>query len=88
MVKCEELLSARLIQAILGGEQTVDVLHELLAEGADPDLISHDGMSLVIHAAIVQNVDAINELISFGANLNVVEGDGWTPLMFAAAEVC
>ena len=60
----------------------------MLVLGADPDMISHADLPLVIHASVVHNVAATRVLCEFGANLNVVEGDGWTPLMFAAASVC
>jgi ankyrin repeat protein len=64
-------------------DQHVDVVHTLLAAGADVGAEIHDGLR-ALHLASDTNPSIIAKLVEFGANVHAVDSDGDTPLHVAA----
>ena len=66
------------------GQGKLEAANYLLAEGADENLKSKDGLTVLSAAAISGNVAAIEMLLKRGHNPNSRDGCDKTPLMWAA----
>lgn len=65
----------------------VDIVKDLLASGADPNLKNKYGASALIFAtatAPANNVEMIRALLAKGADVNIWYANSWTPLIWAA----
>ena len=64
----------------------VGILEDLLARGADPNIVTNDGDTPVLLALRGDNEDALRALVAGGADLNQKDEDGDFPLLIAARE--
>lgn len=82
LVPDEDALNDKLFQAVQARD--VELLKNLLSQGASPDVVDYEGDSLLIKAVPFANGEAICDvLIRAGANLNKTNKDGDTALMKA-----
>ena len=63
----------------------LDLVKNLLAQGAEPDVPDGKGQTPLMHTAVLGNILTLQALISAGANPNSKDKKGRTPLLFAAA---
>lgn len=75
-----EKLNNKLLNQLSADLVDFEVCLELVKQGADVDLSSVSGNSLIIKACLHGKVDPIKELIKLGANLDVIGRMGSTPL--------
>jgi ankyrin len=61
----------------------MDMLRQLLKDGASPDCASSDGKSALMSAAWAGAADAVDFLLEQGAKSNLQDNDGITALMLA-----
>lgn len=61
-----------------------DIMEQLLAKGADPDIQSDFLYTALMYACQGGQTEAARMLIENGANMNLQQHDGWTALMLAA----
>ena len=62
----------------------LDIVKELLAHKADPNIKRNDGMTALIFAAQEGHLDIVKELLAHKADPNIQRNDGATALIFAA----
>ena len=68
------------------GEGHVDVVHALLAKGANIDLAKNDGATPLFIASQNGLVDVVHALLAKGANIDLASNKGVTPLIVAVGK--
>ena len=63
---------------------SLDLVRELLAQGAEPDVPDGRGQTPCMHAALSSNILTVQALLAAGANPNSKDREGRSPLFFAA----
>ena len=78
-----EINPAKWFEAVRWG--SVEEIQELLAQGADPDVIFDNGES-ALHVAVEHgNLELVEMLLTYGGDVNIQERkEGYTVLMYAA----
>jgi thiosulfate/3-mercaptopyruvate sulfurtransferase len=66
-------------------EANVEILREIIAEGADIDAMTRDGNNAVWLASKRDGVEAIKLLAAAGANVHHLNPDGSTALIYASS---
>lgn len=76
------LLNASLIYAVKNGQ--ILQADDFLKRGAEPDAADGDGMTALMHAALLGNRELVDLMITHHADVNAMDNNGMTALMQAA----
>lgn len=76
------LLNASLIYAVKNGQ--ILQADDFLKRGAEPDAADGDGMTALMHAALLGNRELLDLMITHHADVNAMDNNGMTALMQAA----
>jgi len=76
------LLNVSLIYAVKNGQ--ILQADDFLKRGAEPDAADGDGMTALMHAALLGNRELVDLMITHHADVNAMDNNGMTALMQAA----